>query len=75
MTEVHPMSRPTADQVLDAARALVPTMADRAAEVEAARRVPRDLLDTLAAAGCLRIVLPHSHGGVGAGLTDALRLF
>ena len=26
MTEVHPMSRPTADQVLDAARALVPTV-------------------------------------------------
>jgi indole-3-acetate monooxygenase len=76
MTEVdRPMSRPTADQVLDAARALVPTIADRAAEVEAARRVPRDLLDTLAAAGCLRMMLPDSHGGVGADLTDALRLF
>lgn len=67
--------RPRADQVLDAARALVPAIADRAAEIEAARRVPRDLLDTLAAAGCLRMLLPHSHGGAGADLTDALRLF
>ena len=49
MTEVdRPMSRPTADQVLDAARALAPTIADRAAEVEAARRVPPDLMDVLA---------------------------
>ena len=34
-----------------------------------------DLLDALAAAGCLRMLLPHSHGGVGADLPAALRLF
>jgi indole-3-acetate monooxygenase len=65
----------TADQVLDAARALAPTVADRATEIETARRVPRDLLDALAGAGCLRMLLPRSHGGIGADLPSALRLF
>jgi alkylation response protein AidB-like acyl-CoA dehydrogenase len=65
----------TAGQVLDGACALVPTISDRAAEVEAARRVPADLLDALAAAGCFRMLLPRSHGGAGADLPSALRLY
>jgi len=65
----------TGDQVLDAARALAPTIAARAAEVEAARRVPGDLLDALVAAGCFRMLLPRSHGGAGADLASALRLY
>jgi hypothetical protein len=50
------VSRPTTDQVHDAARALVPTIVDRAAEVEAARRVPGDLVDALVAAGCFKML-------------------
>ena len=65
----------TGDQVLDAARALAPAIAARAAEVEAARRVPGDLLDALVAAGCFRMLLPRSHGGAGADLPSALRLY
>ena len=65
----------TGDQVLDAARALAPTIAARAADVEAARRVPGDLLDALVAAGCFRMLLPRSHGGAGADLPSALRLY
>jgi alkylation response protein AidB-like acyl-CoA dehydrogenase len=64
-----------AQDVLDATRDLAPTIAARAAEVEAARRIPRDLLDQLIGAGCFRLVLPPSHGGLGADLPAALRVF
>jgi alkylation response protein AidB-like acyl-CoA dehydrogenase len=53
---------------------LLPTIATRAAEIEAARRVPRDLLDDLLAAGCFRLLVPPSHGGTGADLLSALRV-
>jgi alkylation response protein AidB-like acyl-CoA dehydrogenase len=65
----------TAPDVLDAARALGPTIAARAAEIEAARRVPADLLEGLRAAGVIRLLLPASHGGIEATLADALRVF
>ena len=61
--------------LLDAARALAPTIAARTTEVEAARRVPADLLDALVGAGCFRMLLPRSHGGAGADLPSALRMF
>src|SRR5688572_4894350 len=64
----------TPDEVLANVTSLSPTIADRAAEVEAARRVPRDLLERLMEAGCLRISLPASHGGVAADLVSALRV-
>jgi indole-3-acetate monooxygenase len=65
----------TPERVLESARKLAPTIAERAAEVEAARRVPRDLLDQLIGAGCFRMLMPSSHGGVGADLPTAMRLF
>jgi alkylation response protein AidB-like acyl-CoA dehydrogenase len=65
----------TPQGVLDAAGRLAPTVADRAAEIEAARRVPRDLLDELIRAGCFRLLLPESHGGLGGDLVTAMRLF
>jgi alkylation response protein AidB-like acyl-CoA dehydrogenase len=54
---------------------LLPTIAARAAEVEAARRVPRDLIDALRAAGCFSVLVPTSHGGAGADLLTAMRLY
>ena len=36
--------------------------------------MPRDLLDDLVAAGCFRLLLPRSHGGVGADLPAAMRV-
>ena len=63
-----------AAQVVAAAERLQPTIAARAAEVEAARRLPRDLLDELLAAGCFRILVPRSHGGVGADLATGMRV-
>jgi len=64
----------TAEATLDAARRLVPTISARAAEVEAARRLPGDLLDELIAAGCFRIMLPTSHGGAGAELSTVMTM-
>jgi alkylation response protein AidB-like acyl-CoA dehydrogenase len=64
----------TTEQVLDATRALAPTIAARAAEIEAARRLPRDLLDELHAAGCFRVLRPRSHGGTGADLTEGVQV-
>ena len=65
----------TTRDVLDAVHRLAPEVAARAGETEAARRVPRDLLDGLAAAGVFRLLRPPSHGGVGAPLPEALEVF
>ena len=37
--------------------------------------MPRDLLDELIAAGCFRVLLPSTHGGIGADLPSAMRVF
>ncbi len=67
--------RPTTVQaVLDAVQQLAPAIAERAAEIEAARRVPRDLLDRLVEAGSFRMTLPRSHGGLGATVTETMRV-
>jgi alkylation response protein AidB-like acyl-CoA dehydrogenase len=60
--------------VLGAAERLAPTITARASEVEAARRIPPDLLDELIAAGCFRILVPRRHGGAGADLATGMRL-
>ncbi|MET0902316.1 MAG: acyl-CoA dehydrogenase family protein, partial [Acidimicrobiales bacterium] len=54
---------------------LLPAIASRAADIEAARRVPRDLLDDLVAAGCFSVLVPTSHGGAGADIVTAMRLY
>jgi alkylation response protein AidB-like acyl-CoA dehydrogenase len=60
--------------VLDAVAELAPVIAARAAETEAARRVPPDLVADLAAAGCFRMLLPASHGGHGVDLPTAIQV-
>jgi indole-3-acetate monooxygenase len=49
--------------VLDAVKALAPSIAGRAEEIERARRLPPDLVDELVTAGCFRMLVPRSHGG------------
>jgi alkylation response protein AidB-like acyl-CoA dehydrogenase len=61
--------------VLDDARRIAGGLGDRSREIEAARRVPPDLLQALIAAGCFRILLPTTHGGAGATLPEALELY
>jgi indole-3-acetate monooxygenase len=68
--EKHTVETPS-----EAARRLAPIVARRAAEVERARRIPRDLLDDLAAAGCFGVLTPTSHGGLGADLPSGMRIF
>ena len=65
----------TVEDTAEAVRALTDTIAKRAAEIESARRVPRDLLDDLVATGCFGVLVPASHGGLGADLPSAMRLF
>jgi alkylation response protein AidB-like acyl-CoA dehydrogenase len=48
---------------LDAVRSLTPAITARVDEIEAARHLPRDLVDDLIAAGCFRALVPRSHGG------------
>lgn len=70
-------TRPDTDDaagVLAAAERLAPAIQARAPEVEGARRIPQDLLDALLAAGCFRILVPRSHGGLGADLATGMRL-
>lgn len=58
--------------VLDAVRALAPQITARAPEIEAARRLPRDLIRDLTAAGCFRMLVPRSHRGEGFDLPSAM---
>ena len=58
--------------VFDAVRSLAPKIAARGAEIEAARRLPLDLVRDLTAAGCFRMLVPRSHGGGGLDLASAM---
>jgi indole-3-acetate monooxygenase len=53
---------------------LAPAIAKRTDEVEQSRRVPADLIELLAQAGCLRMFVPARYGGDALALTDALRV-
>jgi len=64
----------TAAEVLEAVAALAPAVAERAAEVEDARRVPPDLLEAVVATGAFRMLLPRSYGGLEVTLTDAMQV-
>jgi len=64
----------SAADVFAAVRELLPTISARAADIEAARRVPADLLDSLTRAGCFRLLRPQSHGGLGAEWPAAMRV-
>ena len=69
------MARPsTSTDVLAAVEALAPELVARAPEVEAGRRLPADLLQQLIDAGCFRLLLPGTHGGLGADLPRHLQV-
>lgn len=53
----------TAMQILQAVRDLAPMISTRGTEIEAARRIPPDLLTELIAVGCFRMLVPKTHGG------------
>jgi indole-3-acetate monooxygenase len=61
-----------AQRLLEAARDLAPTLAARAAEIEAARQIPQDIIDALRAIHMFKALMPASHGGLGLSVPDVL---
>jgi Acyl-CoA dehydrogenase, N-terminal domain len=55
-------------------RELAPDIAARAAEIEARRRIPPDLVETLRSIGVFRLFVPQSHGGLELDLPSALEI-
>ncbi len=55
-------------------RKLAPQFSARAAEFEAARRIPRDVVETLRSIGVFRMLSPRSHDGLELELPDALEV-
>jgi alkylation response protein AidB-like acyl-CoA dehydrogenase len=62
-------------RILDAVGDLAPAIAARAGEIEAARRVPPDLVTELTVAGCFGMLRPGSHGGAGVDLATSMRVY
>lgn len=62
----------TANPVLDAARALGPSIAARSAEIEAARTLPRDLVDLIRPSGAFRQYVPDDLNGPGVSAWGSL---
>jgi alkylation response protein AidB-like acyl-CoA dehydrogenase len=62
------------DRMLADIRDLAPTIADRAPEIEAGRRVPADLVETLRSIGVFRMFVPRSHGGLELEIAESLEI-
>jgi alkylation response protein AidB-like acyl-CoA dehydrogenase len=52
-----------APAILDATRGLVPLLRERSDEIEAARRMPDDVLEAMIDAGVFRVAMPRAWGG------------
>jgi alkylation response protein AidB-like acyl-CoA dehydrogenase len=68
------MSRPTSNEILDAARALGPTIEAAADEIDRLRCLPDDLVDALRSAGVFRAAFPVAWGGPEMTILDQVRL-
>ncbi|WP_395674660.1 acyl-CoA dehydrogenase family protein [Inquilinus sp.] len=62
------------ERMLADIRGLAPDIAARAAEFEAARRIPLELVETLRSIGVFRIFAPRSHGGLELALPQAVEI-
>ncbi|HEY7650753.1 MAG TPA: acyl-CoA dehydrogenase family protein [Methylomirabilota bacterium] len=63
-----------ASRPLDVARALAPRIRARAAEIEATRQLPPDLVLELAEARVFKVAVPEAEGGLGADVVTALQV-
>jgi len=59
---------------LEVARGLAPSIRKRAAEIEAARKLPADLVMDIANARLFRVALPEAEGGLGADIVTTLQV-
>jgi alkylation response protein AidB-like acyl-CoA dehydrogenase len=60
------------ETILAGIRELSPEITARSAAIEAARRIPPDLIDRLKSLGLFRMFVPRSHGGLGLDLPAGL---
>src|SRR3954453_7119465 len=68
-------TRTTVERLLAGIREMAPAISARAAEIEAGRRMPLDLVEALKAIGVFRIFVPRSHhGGLELDLPAALKI-
>jgi len=65
---------PAATTPLAIARALAPRIRERAAEIEASRQLPPDLVLEIANARLFRVALPDAEGGLGADILTTLHV-
>jgi alkylation response protein AidB-like acyl-CoA dehydrogenase len=65
---------PEAKIVLGAVRDLAPEISVRSAEIDKARRLPLDLLAQLKAAGCFRMFVPKSYGGLDVDVPASMEI-
>jgi alkylation response protein AidB-like acyl-CoA dehydrogenase len=66
--------RPTAKRLLADIEVMAPQIAARAGEIEAGRRMPPGLVETLRSIGVFRIVAPESHDGLELNLPEAIAI-
>src|ERR1700741_2695533 len=64
----------TSSRLLADIRRTAPAIAARAAEMEAVRRGPPDLVETLRSIGVFRMLAPKSHGGLQLELWAVLKI-
>jgi indole-3-acetate monooxygenase len=64
----------TTQNMMTQVRKLAPEISSRAAEIEALRHVPSDLIEALKSIGVFRMLVPQSHGGLELDLPSALEI-
>jgi indole-3-acetate monooxygenase len=68
------IARDNSKTILAGIRELAPEIAARAAEFEAERRIPPDLVERLKSIGLFRMFVPRSHGGLELALPAGLEV-
>jgi alkylation response protein AidB-like acyl-CoA dehydrogenase len=69
-----PAVRTVAKRLLAKIRELAPDITARAAEIEARRRIPLDLVEALKSIGAFRLFVPRKHGGLELDLPTGLEI-
>jgi alkylation response protein AidB-like acyl-CoA dehydrogenase len=65
---------PEAKILLGSIRDLAPSISARSSEIDSARRLPLDLLAQLTSAGCFRMFVPKSHGGLDIDVPTSMEI-
>jgi alkylation response protein AidB-like acyl-CoA dehydrogenase len=72
--EVESCNGGTAKRLLIDIQLLAPALGARAAEMEAARHIPHDVIDVLKSIGVFRLFVPKCHGGLELDLPSGLAI-